>query len=63
MSTKMSNDLNITRSSTRVHVPPGGNTTISFGDAHSTTQPALTQAATAFAAGNMFKIKFDFLNF
>mmetsp|Transcript_25491 Transcript_25491/g.37615 ORF Transcript_25491/g.37615 Transcript_25491/m.37615 type:complete len:360 (+) Transcript_25491:118-1197(+) len=32
MSTKMSTDLNIERSSTRRHAPPGGNSSICFGD-------------------------------
>ena len=32
MSTLTSADMNITRSSTRLHAPPGGHTSISFGD-------------------------------
>jgi hypothetical protein len=32
MSTLMSVDMNIERSSTRLHAPPGGKTSISFGD-------------------------------
>eukprot|EP00604_Paraphysomonas_vestita_P000827 CAMPEP_0174818572 /NCGR_PEP_ID=MMETSP1107-20130205/1307_1 /TAXON_ID=36770 /ORGANISM="Paraphysomonas vestita, Strain GFlagA" /LENGTH=143 /DNA_ID=CAMNT_0016030599 /DNA_START=55 /DNA_END=486 /DNA_ORIENTATION=+ len=32
MSTLMSRDLNIERSSTRLHAPPGGKSSISFGD-------------------------------
>lgn len=40
MSTKLSTDLNITRPSTKLHNPPGGRTTISFGDPDSTTPPA-----------------------
>ena len=39
MSTKMSNDMILNRSSTRLHAPPGGASTISFGDP-STTTPA-----------------------
>jgi hypothetical protein len=33
MSTKMSKDLHIERSSTRLHAPPGGKTSFSLGDA------------------------------
>mmetsp|Transcript_15987 Transcript_15987/g.22032 ORF Transcript_15987/g.22032 Transcript_15987/m.22032 type:complete len:94 (+) Transcript_15987:64-345(+) len=32
MSTLMSKDLNIVRPSTRLHAPPGGKSSISFGD-------------------------------
>eukprot|EP00595_Chromulina_sp_UTEXLB2642_P000916 CAMPEP_0196761750 /NCGR_PEP_ID=MMETSP1095-20130614/1052_1 /TAXON_ID=96789 ORGANISM="Chromulina nebulosa, Strain UTEXLB2642" /NCGR_SAMPLE_ID=MMETSP1095 /ASSEMBLY_ACC=CAM_ASM_000446 /LENGTH=528 /DNA_ID=CAMNT_0042111681 /DNA_START=8 /DNA_END=1594 /DNA_ORIENTATION=- len=42
MSTRTSADLNVTRSTTRIHRPPGGNTTISFGD-HYTNAPTTIQ--------------------
>ena len=37
MSTKLSTDMVMNRPSTRHHAPPGGQSSISFGDAHSTT--------------------------
>jgi hypothetical protein len=42
MSTLMSTDLNLKRSTTRVHAPPGGATTISFG--YSEEKPAAKPA-------------------
>jgi len=49
MSTKMSNDMIMSRSSTRLHAPPGGASTISFGDPSSTT-PAPMASTTVISS-------------
>ena len=41
MSTLMSRDLNIERSSTRLHAPPGGKSSISFGSDEPVKKPAV----------------------
>jgi hypothetical protein len=53
MSTKMSTDLNVTRPSTRLHAPPGGATTISFGSEAPPLPPATETPAKKPAAGNV----------
>lgn len=55
MSTKTSADIHVNRSSTRIHRPPGGATTISFGDYDSaapkqTTTPSVVDEPTVEAA-------------
>ena len=40
MSTKLSTDLHITRPTTRLHAPPGGTTSITFGDGSLPLPPA-----------------------
>ena len=44
MSTLMSRDLNIERSSTRLHAPPGGKSSISFGSDEPAKKPTVTPA-------------------
>ena len=39
MSTKLSTDLHITRPTTRLHAPPGGATTITFGECEPPAPP------------------------
>lgn len=45
MSTLMSKDIVVNRSSTRLHAPPGGVSTISFGDASTTTPPPMASVS------------------
>ncbi len=45
MSTKLSTDMITNRPSTKLHAPPGGASTISFGDPYSTTPKNSTVAA------------------
>ncbi len=47
MSTLTSKDLNITRSSTRLHAPPGGKSSIHFGDVESPVKPKEDTNATS----------------